>query len=193
MGIDATDGRRGTDPPGKLLQLPLNTIAGEAAALRAELVARLRERRGAIVEEMAEALHGAGLTPVLEVGGVPVAERLDAALRIVLATWEHHRPLHATELDALADLGAAAAGAGVPLWRLLSAVQQASRAGWHYTVGHAVALVDTGRRPVTAVQLVGDLSIELFDVMGRMQSQLAAGYADARGATAARSRARVPG
>jgi hypothetical protein len=176
MGIDATDDRRGTDPRGKLLHLPVTTLAGEAAALRTELVARLDERRGAIVEEMAEALDRAGLTGVLEAGGEPIATRLDVALRIVLSAWEHHRPLHAIELDALAAIGAAAAKSGVPLWRLLSAVQQAGRAGWHYTVGHAVALVDVGRRPTATVQLVGDLSIELFDLMGRMQSQLAAGY-----------------
>jgi len=49
MGIEVIDGERGTQQMGKLLRLPVTTAAGEAAALRAELVTRLRERRGAVV------------------------------------------------------------------------------------------------------------------------------------------------
>src|SRR5258707_9581239 len=101
MSIDVRNDELDTEPAGKLLQLPLNSLAGDAAAMRAELVARLRERRSAVVEEMVEAVYGGGLAPVLQVGGVPLAERLDAGVRIALAAWEHHRPLHATELDAL--------------------------------------------------------------------------------------------
>lgn len=187
MGIEVIEGERGTEPMGKLLRLPITTTAGEAAALRAELVARLRERRGTVVTEMAEAVHRAGLTPVLGVGEVPVAERLDVAVRIMLAAWEHHRPLEAVELDALADLGADVARAGVPLWRLLNAVHHASRAGWHYALDQAVAVSDGGRRPAAAVQLVADLSVDLFDIVARIQSQVAAGYAGSRGLPASAS------
>jgi len=185
MGIEVIDGERGTQQMGKLLRLPVTTAAGEAAALRAELVTRLRERRGAVVEEMAEAVHRAGLTPVLGVGQVPVAQRLDVAVRIMLAAWERHRALEAAELDALADLGADVARAGVPLWRLLSAVHHAGRAGWHCALEQATLVSDGGRWPGAAMQLVADLSVELFDVVARIQSQVAAGYAGSRGTSVA--------
>ncbi len=178
MSIDVRDDKR--EIVGKLLYLPIRSAAGEAALLRAELVERLQERRSTVVEEMVDALHRAGLATVLQVGQTHVAERLDQAVVIMLAAWEHHRPLHAVELDALAALGAEVARAGIPLWRLLSAVHQASRAGWQYVLEHALALADGGRRPGTASQLIGDLSVELFEVVGRIEAQLAAGYGDAR-------------
>jgi hypothetical protein len=181
MSIDARDDELGTEQTGKLLQLPLNSVAGDAAAMRAELVALLRERGTTAVEEMVEALHRAGLAPILQVGAVPLAERLGDGVRIALAAWEHHRPLHATELDALADLGCEVARAGIPLWRLLSAVQNAARAGWQYALEHALAL-DPGHRPGTTAQLIGDLSVELFELVGRIEAQIAVGYGDTRGA-----------
>lgn len=180
MSIDVRDRTGEAQPMGRLLQLPLHTAAGDAAAVRAELVARLRERRAAVVEEMCEAVHRAGLVGVLSVGQQSLAQRLDQAVVIMLAAWEHGRPLHAAELDALAALGGEVAAAGVPLWRLLSAVHHASRAGWQYALEHALTLADAGRRPATLGQLVGDLSVELFDLVGRIESQLAAGYGDTR-------------
>src|SRR5690348_8061225 len=113
MGIDVRNDERETT--GKLLFLPISSAPGDAASLRAELVGQLRERRAAVVEEMIDALHRAGLATVLQVGERRVAERLDIAAGIMLAAWEHHRPLHVAELDALAELGAEVARAGVPL------------------------------------------------------------------------------
>jgi len=169
------------DPPmGKLLTLPIRTVAGEAALLRREVLASLAERRAAVVADMVEAVDRAGLTALLQVGEVPIAERVDAAAQIMLAAWDHSRPLGAVELDALRELGRDVAAAGVPLWRLLTAVQAAAQAGWQYTVEHIVALMDATRRPGTAGQLVGDLSAELLQVVGRMQAQLAAGYGETR-------------
>jgi hypothetical protein len=175
MSIDVRDGEQ---PMGRLLYLPLNTVAGDFAALRGELVARLQERRPAVVDEMVQALHRAGLVPVLQVGEVPVAERLDTALCIILAAWEHRRPLHPAELDALRALGRAVAGADVPLWRLLRAVHQATVAGWQYVLQHALALGDSARRPGSMGQLIAELSTELLEVVGRIESQMAAGYAE---------------
>ncbi len=180
MSIDLRDGEKRTEPMGRLLQLPLHTLAGDAAAARAELLVRLRERRGALVEEMAEAVHRCGAANVLQVGTMTLLERMEVACDIVLAAWEHHRPLTATELDALAALGGEVAAAGMPLWRLLTAVQHAARGGWQYALEHTLALPETGRRPGALAQLVGDLSVELYEVVGRMEAQLALGYGDTR-------------
>lgn len=165
---------------GKLLHLPITTAAGDVAALRAELVERLRERRTAVIEEMVDAVQRAGLATVLQVGNVALAHRLDQAVGIMLDAWEHRRPLRGAELEEIAELGAAVARSGVPVWRLLSTVQQATRAAWQYVLEHALALGERGRRPGTASQLIGDLSVELFEVVGRIEAQLAAGYADTR-------------
>jgi hypothetical protein len=175
---------------GRLLSLPVRSAAGEAALLRRELIASLRDRRAPVVEEMVDAVQRAGLVPALQVGGVPAGRRLDPAVQIMLAAWEHNRPLHPVELDALRDLGREVAAAGMPLWRLLSAVQVAAQAGWQCAVQHAVPVMDSARRPGMAGQLVGDLSVELLDVVGRMQAQIAAGYGEVR--TAARHLPVIP-
>lgn len=167
-----------TAPTGKLLHLPVNTLAGDAAALRTELVAQLRERCSTVVDEMADALQRSGLAPVLRLGEFSVTELLDAGQRIALAAWEDHRPISAAELDAIAALGNAVARAEVPLYRLLSAVQQAARAGWQFAVEMALALEPGSRRSAAHPQLVADLSVELFELVGRIECQLAVGHGD---------------
>ena len=163
---------------GRILRLPVTSIPGETVALRAEVVAVLRDRHVRLVDEMCVAVRGAGLGPVLETGGVALERRLAEAVRMVLGAWEHGRPLHADELDAVRDLGSAVARAGIPLWRLLNAAQGAARAGWQYAVEHAVAVVEEARRPRLAALLVGELSLETMDVVGRIEAVLAAGYGD---------------
>jgi hypothetical protein len=173
MGIDADD-----QVMGRLLHLPLGSAAGDTAALRSEVVAVLRQRQVAVVEEMAAAVRRAGLAALLEVGDVAIERRLDQAVRITLDAWEHERPLNVLELEVLRQMGIAVARAGVPLWRLLTAVQQAARAGWAYAMEQAVAVVEGGRRPGMAARLVGELSLDLLELVGRMQAQIAAGYGE---------------
>src|SRR5260221_7109709 len=125
---------------GRVLHLPVSSAAGETAALRAQVVEVLGQRRAELVEEMSAAVRRAGLAAVLEIGGVALERRLDDSAGIVLAAWELRRPLHVTELDALRALGIALGRSGMPLWRLLSAVQHAARAGWDYAAEQALAV-----------------------------------------------------
>jgi hypothetical protein len=173
MGIDAPD-----ETMGRLLFLPVGSVAGDTVALRSEVILVLRERRAAMVEEMATVVRRSGLSHVLELGHVALERRLDAAARTVLGAWEHDRPLRAAELEALRQHGIAVARAGMPLWRLLNAVHHASRAGWDYAVAQAVAVVEDSRRPHLAARLVGDLSVEALELATRAQAQLAAGYGE---------------
>lgn len=173
MGIDAQD-----EVMGRLLFLPVGTVAGDTVALRSEVIVVLRERRLAMVEEMATAVRRAGLAHVLEMGHIGLERRLDAAVRTVLDAWEHDRPLRADELEALRHHGIAVARAGIPLWRLLNAVHHASRAGWDYAVAQAVAVVEDSPRPRLAARLVGDLSVDALELATRAQAQLAAGYGE---------------
>jgi hypothetical protein len=181
MGMDAEiGGRDANERMGVLLHLPAGTIAGDSAALRAELVQALRARRPVAVEEMVAAVHRAGLAGLLDVGDLAIEQRLDAAVRITLSAWERNRALQAGELEELRTLGAAVARAGVPLWRLLTAVQSAAQAGWQYAVEHAVALLDSAQRPGIAGRLIADLSVDLFALVGRIEAQIAAGYGETR-------------
>jgi hypothetical protein len=185
MGIDVDD-----QTMGRLLYLPVGTVAGDTVALRREVIAVLRERRVAVVEEMSAAVRRAGLAALLELGHVAVERRLDAAVRTVLDAWEQDRPLRAGELEALRQLGLAVGRTGSPLWRLLSAVHHAARAGWDYAVAQALAVVEESGRPRLAARLVGELSVNALELATRAQAQLAAGYGEAaplRRATGANS------
>jgi hypothetical protein len=173
MGIDAQD-----EVMGRLLFLPGGTLAGDNVALRSEVIVVLRERRLALVEEMAAAVRRAGLAHVLELGQVSLERRLETATRTVLDAWEHDRPLRAAELEALRQHGVAVARAGMPLWRLLNAVHHASRAGWDYAAAQAIAVVEDSSRPRLAARLVGDLSVDALELATRTQAQLAAGYGE---------------
>jgi hypothetical protein len=173
MGIDVDE-----KVMGRVLYLPMASAAGETAALRSQVVEVLGQRRAALVEEMAAAVRRAGLGPLLETGGVAVERRLDEAVGITLAAWERRRQLHVAELDALRAFGIAVAHAGIPLWRLLSAVQHAARAGWEYAVEQSLAVVEESPRPRLAARLVADLSVEMFDLTSRIQAQIAAGYGE---------------
>jgi hypothetical protein len=173
MGIDADE-----QVMGRLLYLPVGSAAGETAALRRHAVDVLRQRRPTLVEQMSVAVRRSGLAPLLEIGGVAVERRLDEATRMVLAAWERRRPLRMEELDALRDLGTAVGRSGVPLWRLLNAVQCAAGAGWDYAVEQVLAVVEDGRRPHLAARLVAELSLETLELVGRIQAQIAAGHGE---------------
>lgn len=173
MGIDADE-----QVMGRVLRLPATSVPGETVALRTEVVAVLRNRHTALVDEMCAGVRRAGLASVLETGGVALERRLAEAVRIVLGAWERGRPLHAEELDDLRDMGGAVARAGIPLWRLLNAVQTAARAGWEYAVGQAIAVVEEARRPRLAAHLVAELSLETMQVAGRIEAALALCYSD---------------
>jgi len=173
MGIDVDE-----QVMGRVLYLPVGSAAGESAALRAQVVEVLRERRPALVEEMCAGVRRHGLGRLLETGGVALERRLDEAVRITLAAWERRRPLHSVELDALRAIGMAVAHAGIPLWRVLSAVQHAARAGWEYAVEQSLAVVEESPRPRLAARLVAELSVEMMELVGRIQAQIAAGYGD---------------
>ena len=164
---------------GRVLRLPTGTPAGDAAAMRAELVACLGERRPVVVEEMVDAVRRAGLAHLLEVGGVAVERRFDDAVRLALRSWADDRPLQTVDIATLRELGATAAAAGVPLARLLTAVNRATRAGWEYALDHAVALADTARRPGLASRLIGEMSVGLLEVVGRIEAEIAVGYSEA--------------
>jgi hypothetical protein len=181
MGMDPEiGGHNAEERMGVLLHLPAGTVAGDSAALRAELVHALRQRRPVAVDEMVQAVSRAGLTGLLDVGDLAIEQRLDAAVGITLSAWERNRTLQASELEELRTLGAAVARAGVPLWRLLTAVQSAAQAGWQYAVEHAVALLDSAQRPGLAGRLIADLSVDLFALVGRIEAQIAAGYGETR-------------
>jgi hypothetical protein len=169
----------GEQAMGILLRFPLGSVAGDTTALRREVVSALRERRAQAVEEMDAALKRAGLAGVLELGPTPVELRLDSVARIVLAAWEHNRPLRSTDLEELRHLAVTVARAGVPLSRLLAAVNVAARAGWEYAADQAVAVLSTAR-PGLAGRIVGDLSIVLLELLGRIEGQLAIGYGEGR-------------
>jgi hypothetical protein len=163
---------------GRLLRLPVTSVPGETAALRTEVVQVLSRGYGALVDEMAGAVRRAGLARVLETGGVALERRLAEAARMVIAAWADRRPLHADELDALGRIGTEVGRAGIPLWRLLNGVQVAARAGWDWCVEQAVAVVEESPRPCLAARLVGELSMEMMEVVGRIEARLAAGYGD---------------
>jgi hypothetical protein len=169
----------GRQPMGVLLRFPLGSVAGDTTALRREVVSALRERRPQAVEEMAAALKRAGLAGVLELGPTPVELRLDSVARVTLAAWEHNRSLRTTDLEELRHLAVIVARAGVPLSRLLASVNVAARAGWEYAADQAVAVLSTAR-PGLAGRIVGDLSIVLLELLGRIEGQLAVGYAEGR-------------
>ncbi len=173
MSIDADE-----QAMGRVLRLPVTSVPGETAALRAEVVEVLGRSYPALVEEMAAAVRRAGLASVLETGGVALERRLAEAARMVIRAWAERRRLRAEELDALGDLGGAVARAGIPLWRLLNGVQVAARAGWEHAVEQAVAVVEESRRPRLAARLVGELSLETMEVVGRIEARLAAGYGE---------------
>lgn len=176
MSIDVQD-----PTMGQVISLPLHSVAGETASLRRQLIGCLAERRDLLVDEMVDAVLRVGLVSVLQPDGVSAGTRIAAAVDAMLDIWEHSRPLEAHEMDALRTLGEEVGRAGVPLWRLLSGGHEAVRAGWEYALHHAVATLDNTWRTATAVQLAGDLSHELLDVVGRAAAQLAAGYADTAG------------
>jgi hypothetical protein len=171
MSIDADE-----QAMGRVLRLPVTSVPGETVSLRAEVLEVLRGRRAALVEEMCGAVRRAGLAPLLETGGVALERRVDQAVRAVLEA----RPLSAAEVDDLRALGAAVARAGTPSWRLLNAVQVAARAGWEFTVEHALSVVEDARRPRLAARLVAELSVAAMDVLGRVETLLVLGYGDVR-------------
>ncbi|HXA28656.1 MAG TPA: hypothetical protein VN193_07890 [Candidatus Angelobacter sp.] len=173
MGIDVDD-----QIMGRVLFLPVASAAGETAALRGQVLEALRQRRTAVVEEMCAGVRREGLGPLLETGGVALERRLDDAVQVALSAWERRRPLRCAELDALRAVGSTVACAGIPLWRLLDAVQHAARAGWDYVVEQALAVVEDSPRPRLAARLVADLSVEMLELVGRMEGQIAAGYGE---------------
>jgi hypothetical protein len=172
MGIDA-------DMTGRLLSLPPATAAGESTALRGEVLDRLRLHRVALVEDMAVAVRRAGQAPLLEVGGEALERRLDQAALLALAAWEDCRPLRSPELDALRRVGAAVARSGIPLWRVLGAVQLAARAGWDHVVAQALAVVEDSRRPRLAAHVIAGLSADALEVVGRIEAEIAGGHGEA--------------
>ncbi|HZS14081.1 MAG TPA: hypothetical protein VFC09_05735 [Candidatus Dormibacteraeota bacterium] len=173
MGIDVDERMMG-----RVLHLPISSVPGEGMALRAEVVGALQERRSSLVDAMSAAVRRAGLASLLEVGDVALERRLDGAARVALSVWTHSRPLEGAELEAVRRLGRAVGCTGAPLWRLLSAVQHATRAGWEHAVEQALAVVEESCRPRLAARLVAELSLETMELAGRVQAQLAAGYGE---------------
>lgn len=172
MGIDVDE-----QAMGRVLYLPVGTVAGDAVALRCEVVGVLGAQRPTIVAEMATAVRRAGLAAILELGQRGALEhRLHAAVGTVIECWEQDRPLRAAELEALRQLGMAVARAGMPLWQLLKAVHHAARAGWDCAVALAIGVVEESGRPRLAARLVGELSVSAVELATRTQAQLAAGY-----------------
>jgi len=173
MSIDADE-----QAMGRVLRLPVTSVPGETAALRAEVVEVLRSRRTSLVDEMCSAVRRAGLAPLLETGGVALERRVDQGVRMAFAAWADGRSPGAAEVDRVRALGAAVARAGIPSWRLLSAVQVAARAGWEYAAEHTLSVAEEARRPRLAARLVAELSVAAMDMLGRVEALLALGYGD---------------
>jgi hypothetical protein len=154
------------------------------AAARRTLVAHLRAQQTTIGERIVAEMRRS--LPAYEAMSASdqrqVAQAVEVSVKLVLSLWQKPRTLTDLEKDLVHAMGAERSVMGVSQPDMVGGVELAHRAGWRIAILEAQRLLNrmlVWLTPEEAIELMGNLSLELADAVAAIRDGMTAGYLSA--------------